>query len=119
MSQNVPECPAIKNSAGDVRKCPKMSEEKNFAGPGSADVRKCFFKASSIVNLRLLTTPARSVKLSHAPMLNIFRGIHSGPLPPLSPKQADLAHRLRQHVEMLAGVIGERNVITHPHNLEV
>ncbi|MEO6434414.1 MAG: M28 family peptidase [Tepidisphaeraceae bacterium] len=52
-------------------------------------------------------------------MLNIFRGIHTGPLPPLSPRQAYLAQRLRQHVEMLAGVIGERNCLTHPHNLDV
>ena len=51
-------------------------------------------------------------------MLNIFRGIHTGPLPPLTPKQADLAHRLRQHVEMLASVIGQRNVFSHPHNLD-
>ena len=52
-------------------------------------------------------------------MLNIFSGIHTGPLPALTPQQADLARRLRQHVEMLASVIGDRNCLTHPHNLDL
>src|SRR5688572_9574321 len=77
-----------------------------------------FKPQSSVVN-PLTPRPHDRLSFVDTLMLNIFRGIHSGPLPPLSPQQADLAQRLRQHVEMLAGVIGERNVITHPHNLEV
>jgi len=34
---------------------------------------------------------------------------HEGPLPPASPSQQRLAERLRAHVEVLAGAIGERN----------
>src|SRR5438045_2108215 len=52
-------------------------------------------------------------------MLNIFHGIHTGPLPPLSEQEADVSQRLRQHVDMLARVIGDRNVLTHPHNLDL
>src|SRR5213592_820049 len=52
-------------------------------------------------------------------MLNIFHGIHQGPLPPLSAEEADVAQHLRRHVDMLAGVIGDRNILTHPHNLEL
>src|SRR6266702_8193934 len=36
---------------------------------------------------------------------------HKGPLPPLSRDQAALRDRLRGHVTMLAGEIGERNVL--------
>jgi Zn-dependent M28 family amino/carboxypeptidase len=52
-------------------------------------------------------------------MLNIFRDIHAGPLPPLTAEEADLSQRLRRHVDLLARVIGERNIISHPHNLEL
>ena len=52
-------------------------------------------------------------------MLNIFNGIHAGPLPGLTEEEADVSQRLRQHVDMLARVIGDRNVLTHPHNLEL
>lgn len=36
-----------------------------------------------------------------------------GPLPPLTPAQAELAERLRVHVETLAGQIGERNLFRY------
>src|SRR5262249_6865844 len=59
----------------------------------------------------------RYILTHNAVMLNIFRDIHSGPLPPLTAEEADLSQRLRRHVDMLARVIGERNIIGHPHNL--
>ena len=37
-----------------------------------------------------------------------------GPLPPISPAQAQLAERLEAHVETLAGQIGERNLFRYP-----
>jgi hypothetical protein len=37
----------------------------------------------------------------------------SGPLPPLSPEEAEVARNLRAHVEMLAGRIGERHVFEY------
>ena len=40
-----------------------------------------------------------------------------GPLPPLTGAEIDIARRLRQHVQVLAGDIGERNVF-HPQALE-
>jgi Zn-dependent M28 family amino/carboxypeptidase len=40
-----------------------------------------------------------------------------GPLPPLTAEQADLSARLRDHVQMLGGDIGERNVYK-PEKLE-
>jgi peptidase M28-like protein len=40
---------------------------------------------------------------------------HSGPLPPLSAKEADLRNRLEGHVRALAGRIGERNVFQSAH----
>jgi Zn-dependent M28 family amino/carboxypeptidase len=52
-------------------------------------------------------------------MLNIFRGIHTGPLPPLTAEEVDLSARLHTHVDMLAGIVGDRNILTHPHNLEL
>src|SRR5438105_11070589 len=52
-------------------------------------------------------------------MLNIFHGIHTGALPALSDEEADVSQRLRKHVDMLARVIGDRNVLTHPHNLDL
>ena len=39
---------------------------------------------------------------------------HKGALPPLSPDQAHLRDRLRGHVAMLAGNIGERNLFHYP-----
>ena len=42
---------------------------------------------------------------------------YSGPLPPLDEQETELSRRLREHVERLAGVIGERNVY-YPAELE-
>lgn len=42
---------------------------------------------------------------------------YSGALPPLTSEQADLQHALQQHVEQIAGRIGEHNV-KHPEQLE-
>lgn len=42
---------------------------------------------------------------------------HDGPLPPLTEEEAGLRDRLRAHVNVLAGDIGERN-IDHPEALE-
>lgn len=42
---------------------------------------------------------------------------HSGPLPPATAEQAETRERLRAHVEMLAGTIGERN-FTRPRALD-
>lgn len=50
-------------------------------------------------------------------MLNAFRGIHVGPLPALTREEVEVSARLRKHVEMLASVIGQRDVVTHPQNL--
>src|SRR5438094_254508 len=52
-------------------------------------------------------------------MLNIFRGIHKGPLPPLTDEETQLREHLRRQVDMLARVIGPRSLLGHPHNLEV
>jgi Zn-dependent M28 family amino/carboxypeptidase len=41
----------------------------------------------------------------------------SGPLPPMTAQQSDLSARLRGHVQVLGGDIGERNVFT-PEKLE-
>jgi Zn-dependent M28 family amino/carboxypeptidase len=38
---------------------------------------------------------------------------YAGPLPPLTPGQAALRDELKQHVETLAGEIGERNVVLY------
>ncbi len=38
---------------------------------------------------------------------------HRGPLPPLTPEEALLSHRLREHVAVLAGKIGERNALRY------
>ncbi|QWV93403.1 M28 family peptidase [Geomonas oryzisoli] len=42
---------------------------------------------------------------------------HKGPLPPLTPEEKQLADRLHEHVLVLAGQIGERNV-AHYHALQ-
>src|SRR5439155_16923826 len=52
-------------------------------------------------------------------MLNIFHGIHTGPLPPLADEEKQLSENLRRHVEMLASIIGDRNVINHPKKLDL
>jgi len=52
-------------------------------------------------------------------MLNIFRGIHKGPLPALTDGEATLAANLRKHVEMLATLIGDRNLTNAPKSLEL
>src|SRR6185369_15890354 len=38
---------------------------------------------------------------------------HKGPLPPLTTDESALADRLEGHVEMLAGSIGERNIVCY------
>jgi hypothetical protein len=38
---------------------------------------------------------------------------HQGPLPPLRDEQRKLEQELHSHVQMLAGQIGERNVLHH------
>src|SRR3954462_1605741 len=52
-------------------------------------------------------------------MLNIFHGIHTGPLPPLTAEEAELSARLRRHVDMLASVIGDRNLTHSPKKLDL
>jgi Zn-dependent M28 family amino/carboxypeptidase len=51
-------------------------------------------------------------------MLNIFQGIHTGPLPPLTSDEAELSKNLYKHIDMLAGVIGARNALDRPEALE-
>ena len=52
-------------------------------------------------------------------MLNIFHGIHTGPLATLTPAEAEISANLRRHVEMLASVIGDRNILNAPKNLDL
>ncbi|WP_183344209.1 M28 family peptidase [Geomonas paludis] len=42
---------------------------------------------------------------------------HRGPLPPLTPEEKRLSERLREHVLVLAGQIGERNLVNY-HGLQ-
>jgi len=46
-------------------------------------------------------------------MTGMPAGSHSGPLPPLTPEEIALRARLEQHVEALAGDIGERHLWRH------
>ena len=52
-------------------------------------------------------------------MLNIFHGVHSGPLPSLTEAEIELSSNLRRHVEMLATTIGDRNITNNPGNLDL
>lgn len=52
-------------------------------------------------------------------MLNIFHGIHTGPLPPLTSDEEQVAINLRRHIDMLASIIGVRNVLTAPKNFDL
>ena len=52
-------------------------------------------------------------------MLNIFQGVHKGPLPPLTAAEIELSANLRRHVEMLGSIVGDRNLINSPHNLDL
>ena len=71
-----------------------------------------------VVDLAALVL-TRYILPHNAVMLNIFRDIHAGPLPPLTSEETDLSQRLRKHVDMLARVIGPRNIIAQAHNLEL
>jgi len=59
--------------------------------------------ASAVLVLSLLATVGGS-------MMKMPGKAHDGPLPPLTPEERQLSGRLRAHVEMLAGKIGERNL---------
>ncbi len=52
-------------------------------------------------------------------MLNIFSGIHTGPLDPLTAAEIELSANLRRHVDMLATAIGDRNILNAPKNLDL
>src|SRR5688572_25771367 len=52
-------------------------------------------------------------------MLNIFKGIHTGPLPPLTPQEIELSANLRGRVDVLASLIGNRNLLSSPKNLQL
>lgn len=52
-------------------------------------------------------------------MLNIFQGIHKGPLPQLTPEEIELSSNLRKHVDMLARIIGDRNLTNSPKSLQL
>ena len=43
----------------------------------------------------------------------------TGPLPPLTPKQAEISRRLREHVQRIAGDIGGRSIRERPQGLAV
>ena len=43
----------------------------------------------------------------------------TGPLPSLTPKQAEISHRLREHVQRIAGDIGGRSIRERPQGLAV
>lgn len=58
--------------------------------------------------LAVAATGARSLLVTEMPGRSFV-----GPLPPLSPVQADLAVRLEAHVSRLAGHIGERNLFRY------
>lgn len=48
-------------------------------------------------------------------MFNMPGRTHRGPLPPLTSDEQTLRDALHKHVDMLAGVIGERNVFRYDH----
>ena len=52
-------------------------------------------------------------------MLNIFHGIHQGPLPALTSEEVELAVNLRRHVQTLSTEIGVRNILTRPKEFEL
>jgi Zn-dependent M28 family amino/carboxypeptidase len=52
-------------------------------------------------------------------MLNIFKGIHTGALPALTKEEAELSQNLRKRVDVLAMLIGDRNIINSPKNLDL
>ncbi len=60
---------------------------------------------ASLLPLLFLVIWLLTVKMPGAPF--------AGPLPPLTPEQRSLEHRLRAHVTMLAGDIGERSDSTY------
>src|ERR1043166_2274459 len=51
-------------------------------------------------------------------MLNIFKGIHTGPLESLTTEEVELAKNLHRHVETLSVTIGNRNLLQNPKNLD-
>ena len=57
-----------------------------------------------------------SALIAHHVMFRMPGTSHTGPLPPITQQQLELAANLQQHVTHLASTIGERNT-RHPNNL--
>lgn len=84
-----------------------------FDSVGASDTRKWKWRlAGAVIACALILMAVWVVRTTQMPLRSF-----TGPLPPLTSEQTDLAQRLSVHVKYLTEVVGERN-LSNPGSLE-